>query len=148
MRPKIRGPVSLLEVHRPPLDDIDWNALDAFGDRVFSQRRHWLEFIAAFTQGRGLVAQLHRGAEVVGYFSGIRFRRFGIAILGSPFRGWTTPYMGFNLAPDVLRIEALGALERFVFSELAACTSRSRTATLRSRMAPRSDLPIAWCAPS
>jgi hypothetical protein len=108
----------LLEVHRPPLDDIDWNTLDAFGDRLFSQRRHWLEFIAAFTGGEVVVAQLHRGAEVVGYFSGIRFRRFGIAILGSPFRGWTTPYMGFNLAPDVSRIEALGALERFAFWEL------------------------------
>ena len=108
----------MLEVHRPPLDDIDWNALDAFGDRVFAQRRHWLEFIAAFTDGEVVVAQLHRGAEVVGYFSGIRFRRCGIAILGSPFRGWTTPYMGFNLAPEVSRIEALGALERFAFRAL------------------------------
>lgn len=108
----------MLEVHRPPLDDIDWEALDAFGDRVFSQRRHWLEFIAAFTNGEVVVAQLHKRGEVVGYFSGIRFRRCGIAILGSPFRGWTTPYMGFNLAPDVSRIEALASLESFAFREL------------------------------
>jgi hypothetical protein len=108
----------LLEVHRPPLDDIDWPALDAFGDRVFSQRRHWLEFIAAFTGGEVVVAQLHRGAELVGYVSGIRFRRCGVPILGSPFRGWTTPYMGFNLVPGVSRIEALGAVERYAFREL------------------------------
>jgi hypothetical protein len=108
----------LLEVHRPPLDDIDWPALDAFGDRVYSQRRHWLEFIAAFTDGEVVVVELHRGAEVVGYFSGIRFRRCGIPILGSPFRGWTTPYMGFNLVPGVSRIEVLGAVEHFAFRAL------------------------------
>lgn len=108
----------MLDVHRPLLDDVDWDALDAFGDRVFSQRRHWLEFIASFTGGEVVVAQLHRRGEVVGYFSGIRFRRCGVAILGSPFRGWTTAYMGFNLAPGVSRIEALASLERFAFREL------------------------------
>jgi hypothetical protein len=108
----------LLEVHRPRLELIDWHALDAFGDRLFSQRRHWLEFIAAFTGGEVVVAELHSRAQVVGYFSGIRFRRCGVPILGSPFRGWTTPYMGFNLAPDVSRREALGALEKFAFREL------------------------------
>ena len=108
----------MLEVHRPSLDEIDWPALDAFGDRLFAQRRHWLEFVAAFTGGEVVVAQLHRRGEVLGYFSGIRFRRCGIPILGSPFRGWTTPYMGFNLAPGVSRIEALAAVERFAFRQL------------------------------
>src|SRR5690606_26434425 len=108
----------LLEVHRPSLDEIDWPALDAFGDRLFAQRRQWLEFVAAFTGGEVVVAQLHRRGEVLGYFSGIRFRRCGIPILGSPFRGWTTPYMGFNLAPGVSRIEALVAVERFAFRQL------------------------------
>jgi hypothetical protein len=108
----------VLTVHRPPLEAVDWNALDAFGDRFFAQRRHWLEFVASFTGGEVVVAQLHRAAELVGYFNGILFRRCGIAILGSPFRGWTTPYMGFNLAPGVSRIEALASVERFAFGEL------------------------------
>lgn len=108
----------LLEVSRCALDEIDWNALDSFADRVFGQRRQWLEFVAAFTGGEVVVAQLSRRGEVVGYFSGIRFHRCGVAILGSPFRGWTTPYMGFNLAPDVSRMEALASLEKFAFGEL------------------------------
>jgi hypothetical protein len=108
----------VLTVHRPPLDEIDWNALDAFSDRGFTQRRHWLEFVASFTGGEVVVAELYRAAELVGYFNGILFRRCGIPILGSPFRGWTTPYMGFNLAPGTSRIEALESVERFAFREL------------------------------
>jgi Acetyltransferase (GNAT) domain len=108
----------VLTVHRPPLDDVDWNALDAFGDRGFTQRRHWLEFVASFTGGELVVAELHRAGELVGYFNGILFRRCGIPILGSPFRGWTTPYMGCNLAPGTSRIEALASVERFAFREL------------------------------
>lgn len=108
----------MLTVHRPPLDHIDWNALDAFGDRAFTQRRHWLQFVASFTGGEVVVAELHRAGELVGYFNGVRFRRCGVPILGSPFRGWSTPYMGFNLAPGVPRSEALASVERFAFREL------------------------------
>jgi len=99
-------------------DEVDWQALDAFDDRVFSQRRCWLEFIEAFTNGRTVVAALDRGGETVGFFTGIIFHRYGMPILGSPFRGWTTPYMGLNLSPDVPRGDALGPLERFAFGEL------------------------------
>jgi hypothetical protein len=137
----------VLTVHRPPLDDIDWGALDAFGDRAFTQRRHWLEFVASFTAGEVVVAELHRAAELVGYFNGIRFRRCGIPILGSPFRGWTTPYMGFNLAPGTSRIEALASVERFAFGELGCLhlevTDRHFTPEEPVRMATR----IARCAP-
>src|SRR5206468_134120 len=39
-------------------------------------------------------------------------------IFGSPFRGWSTPYMGFNVAEGVPRRVAAEALPRFAFKEL------------------------------
>ena len=60
-----------------------------------------------------------RGGEGrLGYFTGAVVRKFGFRILGSPFPGWTTAYMGFNLLPDVPRREALAALEAFALREL------------------------------
>lgn len=100
------------------LHDVDFDALDRFDDRIFAQRRCWLEFLKSFTQGKPIVAALMRGGDCVGYFTGVQFRRAGIKILASPFRGWTTPYMGFNLSPDVARGDALAALEHFAFREL------------------------------
>ena len=38
--------------------------------------------------------------------------------MGSPFPGWTTPYLGLNLAPGVSRADAVAALVPFVFQSL------------------------------
>src|SRR5207248_916198 len=38
--------------------------------------------------------------------------------LGSPFGGWSTPYMGFNLLPSVPRRIAVEALPKFAFQDL------------------------------
>jgi hypothetical protein len=98
--------------------DVDFDALDHFEDRLFCQRKPWLDFLKSFVSGEVVVARLMRGDASVGYFTGLKFRRAGFKILASPFRGWTTPYMGFNLHPDVPRAEALLALERLAFQEL------------------------------
>jgi hypothetical protein len=41
-----------------------------------------------------------------------------VPILGSPFRGWLTNDIGFNLAADVPYRDALRALERFACKDL------------------------------
>jgi hypothetical protein len=99
-------------------DDVDWERLDAFEDRTFSQRRGWLEFVRE-TQGAELVlARLLDGGATVGWFTGLVVRRFGVPILGSPFPGWGTPSLGFNLDPGVPRGEAARALLPFAFRGL------------------------------
>ena len=98
--------------------NVRWDKLDAFPDRIFSQRRGWLEFVAGMADGKIIIAELKRGSKTVGYFTGVMFQRMGVPILGSPFKGWMTSYMGFNLVPDTSRREALIALRRFAFQEL------------------------------
>ncbi|MEM7021118.1 MAG: GNAT family N-acetyltransferase [Pseudomonadota bacterium] len=107
-----------MQFHRLAPEEIDWQAMDAFGDRIFSQRRHWLEFITSFVRGDVVVAELRDLDRTLGYFTGIRSRIYGVPILGSPFRGWLTAHMGFNMLPDVPRHEALGALEQLAFKQL------------------------------
>jgi hypothetical protein len=110
--------VRVLSFHRLPLEQVDWQVLDGFGDRLLMQRRGWLEFVRAISGGEIVIAQLEQDGQTAGYFSGILFRRCGMRILGSPFRGWNTAYMGFNLHPDVSRVEALMGLEQFAFRQL------------------------------
>ena len=101
-----------------PLGEVDWSGLDEFDDRTFCQRQGWLEFLRRTQRGRVVVARLDDGGTTVGYFTGMVTRRFGIRIMGSPFPGWTTPYLGFNLAPGVPRRDAVRSLLPFVFHEL------------------------------
>ena len=97
----------MLQFHRVPFDQVDWDLLDSYADRVVMQRRGWLEFVQAITGGEIVIAQIEKDGQTAGFYSGILFRRCGVPILGSPFRGWTTAYMGFNLHPDVSRSDAV-----------------------------------------
>ena len=74
--------------------------------------------VAATQQADPVVARVLRGDEQVGWFTGLVVRRFGIRILGSPFAGWMTGPMGFDLDPGVSRREAAQALIRFAFKDL------------------------------
>jgi hypothetical protein len=100
------------------LDEVDWAALDAFPDRTIFQTREWLRFVAQAQRAEPVVASVHREGRLQGYFTGLMVKRFGIRILGSPFRGWTSSYMGFNLLPGVSRAAVLRSLRDFAFGEL------------------------------
>jgi hypothetical protein len=93
-----------------------WTRLEECADRTIS--REWVEFVAETQEARPVAAELREGGSVLGYFCGLVFSRFGVRILGSPFPGWTTSYMGFALRAEVPRWMALGALERFAFRDL------------------------------
>lgn len=43
----------------------------------------------------------------VGYFTGMIVRKIGLRILGSPFPGWSTDYMGLSLSACVDRRKAV-----------------------------------------
>jgi hypothetical protein len=104
---------------RVDLAAMDWEKVSsAFPDRIVYQTPAWLAFLAETQQGEPVVAALREGHETLGYFTGLIVRKLGLKILGSPFRGWTCPYMGFNLLPSVPRRTAVEALPEFAFKEL------------------------------
>lgn len=109
----------MLRLERVEFDRVDWERLDAFDDRLVFQTRQWLEFIRRTQDAEPVVAAVLDARDaVVGYFTGLVIRRFGVRILGSPFPGWTTSYLGFNLEDGVGRDEAARALLRFAFGPL------------------------------
>jgi hypothetical protein len=108
---------------KPAFDHIDFASinsaeLDSFEDRIVFQTLPWLEFVAQTQNAEPVIAALREDNETLGYFTGLVVRKLGFKILGSPFPGWSTPYMGFNLKPDVSRRAALEALTDFAFKDL------------------------------
>ena len=99
-------------------DQVDWERLDAFADRVVFQTREWVEFVASCQGAEPVIAALKDGSATAGYLTALIVRRYGILILGSPMPGWTTSFMGFNLEDGVSRRDAVEALLEFAFSSL------------------------------
>jgi hypothetical protein len=96
----------------------DWELLDSFADRTVFQTREWVQSLSESQGATPLLAELRDDSQVIGYFTGLTFTRFGIKILGSSFRGWATPYIGFNLVPGVSRASALAAVEEMAWDDL------------------------------
>ena len=105
-------------LERVAIDDVDWDRLDGFEDRLVYQTREWVRFIADSQGAEPVVAAVADGDRTVGWFTGLVVRRFGVRILGSPMPGWTTGPMGFNLEPDVSPRGAAEALIEFAFGPL------------------------------
>ena len=80
----------------------------------------WLDFLTATQAVEPVVARVVIDGRHVGYFTGGLVRRFGVRILGSPLRGWTTMHMGFLLDEELDRRVVASALEHFAFQDLRA----------------------------
>ncbi len=78
----------------------------------------WLEFLSRTQNGDPVFAALKEGSRTIGHFVGMIVRRWGFRILGSPFPGWSTAYMGLALDSEVSRGRAVQALIELAFQTL------------------------------
>ena len=107
-----------MKFHQIDFKNADWKRLDSFADRTVFQTREWLGFVSQSQDAAPVLAELRDKSDVLGYFTGLTFSKFGVRVLGSSFPGWSTPYIGFNLNPGVSRRAALAALEKFAWDDL------------------------------
>src|SRR5260370_25237972 len=89
----------------------NWKRLDQFADRTVFQTREWLQFVAESQNALPVLAELREKNDVIGYFSGLTFSKFGMKVLGSCFPCWTNPYIGVKLHPAIPSLAAPSAPE-------------------------------------
>src|SRR2546430_234512 len=98
--------------------EVEWSQLDSLSDRNVFQTREWVEFVEATQAAEPVVARVLDGGRTVAFFTGLLARRFGVRILGSPFQGWATGYLGFNRLEAISNRDAVAALVDFAFGPL------------------------------
>jgi Acetyltransferase (GNAT) domain len=108
----------MLKLHQVTPTSDWWTGLNQFPDRLPYHTEEWIRFIADTQNATPVFADVYEGSSRVGCFHSLMIRRLGVKILASPFPGWTTEYMGFNLLPGVERWRALQALEHFAFDQV------------------------------
>src|SRR5215813_5836597 len=109
----------MLRFERLDLKTVPWKEIHAgLDDRTIFQSPAWLDFLTRTQRGEPVLAALRNGSNTPGYFTGMVVRKFGLRILGSPFPGWSTSYMGLNLQHSVSKQEVLEALKEFAFRDL------------------------------
>lgn len=122
-------------LERVPLPEVPWSELDRRSDRTVFQTREWLDFLTESQGAEPVVARVFSGGGHVGWFTGAVVRRGGLKILGSPMRGWTTSYMGFNLDVPPDQTQLLQGLARWAFRSLGCVHLEVMDRTLDSHAA-------------
>jgi CelD/BcsL family acetyltransferase involved in cellulose biosynthesis len=107
-----------LRFEKIPLANVPWTELDSFADRTVHQTKEWLAFLAETQGAQPVILQIFNAGVPVGWFTGATVKRFGMRILGSPMRGWTTAHMGFNLVDDALINSAVTGLAQYATESL------------------------------
>ena len=107
-----------IRLERVALDVLPWDDCGSGDDRSVGQTRAWLDFVVDTQSAEAVAARVLDGTRTVGWYRGAIVRRAGLAILGSPLRGWTTSTMGFSLEAGADRAAALRALRPFAFTDL------------------------------
>jgi hypothetical protein len=108
----------VISFKRIAVDDMPWEKLREFNGANIFQTQPWIFFLADFLGAEPVFAAVQSDGKVQGYFVGLITKRLGLKILGSPFRGWNTYFMGFNLMPGVSYREVLQAFPNFAFDDL------------------------------
>lgn len=97
-------------------DLIPWDCIEHCYDATVFHTEEWSNYLKNQYGLKPFVVEISKNASVVGYFLGYSFSRFGIRIIGSPFEGWATAYMGLVSKTQIsneIRIELYKELEVF-----------------------------------
>ncbi|MCK4818981.1 GNAT family N-acetyltransferase, partial [bacterium] len=108
----------MIQFKRLTLEKVKWEELDRFWDRTVFETLPWLRFLEKTQSAEPVIAAIEHSGELIGYFTGLIVRKYGVKILGSPFKGWTTSFMGFNLLHEYNRWEFLKDFPSFVLDQL------------------------------
>lgn len=91
---------------------------DTYEDRMIFQTKQWLDFVSDCKGTQPVVLRILKDNEEIGFYTCMIFKIMGIRFVGSPFRGWTTLYMGFNLHQGESRTDIVPSLWKYMHKEM------------------------------
>lgn len=76
----------------------------------------WIRFLMEDNNAQPVIIRITEDNELIGYFTGLTVKKFGVKIFGSPFKGWGTCYMGYDLHDYSLIVKILEPTIKFIFT--------------------------------
>jgi len=79
------------------IDKVNICEFNSFSNKTPFTTIQWIQFLSEDKNAIPIIIRITNKNELIGYFSGLIFKILGFKIFGSPFKGWNTNYMGFDL---------------------------------------------------
>jgi lipid II:glycine glycyltransferase (peptidoglycan interpeptide bridge formation enzyme) len=100
----------VIDVHKVDIDEYY-----RFKKKVLFSTVEWLNFIELNQKAKPFIIKITENSKFIGYFTGFLFTKFGIKIVASPFNGWTTAYMGFDVIEKYNTVNLIEPISKFIF---------------------------------
>lgn len=97
--------------------NINWEEYYNFPNKTILTTKDWIEFVEEDSKAQPYILRITEDKRFVGYFTSLIVKKFGIKIVGSPFQGWSTPYMGIDVENVSEKISILPQLIKFVMKD-------------------------------
>lgn len=96
-------------------ENLDIEEYYIFKNKKLFTTLDWLEFVQEDSNAIPFFLRITEDERFIGYFTGMTVRKFGIKIAGSPFSGWSTCYMGFDVVPGVNKLNLIPCVKDYLF---------------------------------
>jgi hypothetical protein len=110
--------IVMITFERRDIKNINWDTLYEYEEHNVFQTLDWINFLIHTQNAEPVIVLVKCDGRKVGYLLSLIVNKYGLKILGSPFRGWSTYFMGLILSPHITRHEVLQALPDYAFNEL------------------------------
>lgn len=109
---------TITEIAKEDLDLQEYNS--APGKTVFTTMQ-WLDYIEEDSQVTPLFLRITQGDTFVGYFTAMIQKSYGFRIIASPFAGWSTCHMGFDLVDTTVnKLDLIPSVAEYLFKKKKA----------------------------
>lgn len=102
------------------IEDIDQNEFYNYSKKSVLTSKEWLSFICEDSKVTPIIIKIYEEGILIGIFSAFKTKKFGINIIGSPFPGWSTPYMGLDLEDSKKKVDVIPPLVNFLINNYRA----------------------------
>ena len=93
-------------------------SIDEFPNKTIYTTRDWYSFLEKDSKVRPVILKIFKNDKLIGYYYGGEIRKFGFKIIGSPFIGWSTCWMGMELFEGESKTDVLKPLCQFLTNKL------------------------------
>ena len=93
-------------------------SINDFKDKSIYTTKDWCDFLIEDSHIVPVIIKIFKDEKEIGYFYGGEIKKFGLKIIASPFSGWSTCWMGFELAEGENRYDIIEPLWNYLSKEL------------------------------
>lgn len=105
----------MLEFERVDFCNVDTTEYNSFSNKSIFTTIEWIEFIAEDSNAEPIIIRISQNKRFVGYFSALAVNKYGVKIIASPFSGWSTCFMGFDIH-EGRKIEIVQSLSEYLIN--------------------------------